>query len=267
MGITLKEAYGLPSPKQKGGLSGNQRRKLRRSQPQKDVRDMDWPRIKKSIDKGTLGENEETSNYRVDYAVLGLEGIDPTFHATGQEASKAAYDFIKSYNTEKSKRAGERMIVSKDPPGVFIRHIGGGTVAAAVIRNLKKQKMSENIGGQNPLDGKSNVSAASFVNKILAESSKGIFSDNSWEAINKIFQKLKESGLEVSVLSAKYGGQGDTSNGMPKYKEWQISIPFTNNKGKPAQLVGQITAHGAGSVEQPLDRYDISAYVNAINIR
>ena len=125
----------------------------------------------------------------------------------------------------------------------------------------------ETIGTSNPLEGKSNVAATSFVNKVLAELSRGLFSDNSWEQIHKIFNKLKELGLDVELISAKYGGQGDTSNGMPKYKEWQISIPFTNNKGRPTKLVGQITAHGAGSVEQPLDKYDITAYVNAIAIK
>jgi len=126
----------------------------------------------------------------------------------------------------------------------------------------------ENIGiTSNPLEGKSNVAATSFVNKVLAELSRGLFSDNSWEQIHKIFTKLKELGLDVTLESAKYGGHADTSNGIPKYKEWQISIPFTNNKGKPTKLVGNITAHGAGSVEQPLDKYDISAYVNAIAVR
>ncbi len=137
-----------------------------------------------------------------------------------------------------------------------------------VFKGINKGTLKEDdVSKPNPLDGKSNVSAASAVNKVLAQLSKGIFSDQSWEAINKIFQKLKEMGLETTVISAKYGGQNDTSNGMPKYKEWQISIPFTNNKGKPTQLVGQITAHGAGSIEQPLDRYDITAYVNAVAIR
>ena len=114
------------------------------------------------------------------------------------------------------------------------------------------------------INGQSNSVAAGRVNKVLAALSKGIFSDESWEAINKIFEKLNKLGLEVTVISAKYGGQNDTSNGMPKYKEWQISIPFTNKVGKPMELVGPITAHGAGSIEQPLDRYDITAYVSAI---
>jgi hypothetical protein len=118
-----------------------------------------------------------------------------------------------------------------------------------------------NIDGQHLINGQSNTVAASRVNKVLGELSKGLFSDNSWEAIHKIFNKLQELGLEVTVVNTKYGGQTATSN-MPTFKEWKISIPFTNKVGKPTFLIGQITAHGAGSVEQPLDRYDITAYVS-----
>lgn len=129
------------------------------------------------------------------------------------------------------------------------------------------RSMMEENGQEHLINGQSNNIAASRVNKVLASLSKGIFSDNSWEAIHKIFEKLRELGLDVSILSAKYGGQQDTSNNMPKYKEWQISIPFTNKAGKPMELVGPITAHGAGSIEQPLDRYDVTAYVSAIPAR
>jgi hypothetical protein len=128
-------------------------------------------------------------------------------------------------------------------------------------RNLKENDAIVNAG-QHLINGQSNAVAAGRVNKILASLSKGLFSDNSWEAIHKIFNKLQELGLEVSTTSAKYGGQTANSN-MPTFKEWKISIPFTNKNGKPTFLIGQITAHGAGSVEQPLDRYDITAYVNA----
>jgi len=135
---------------------------------------------------------------------------------------------------------------------------------ASIKQNIDKGTLKENDGTPSLIDGQSNAVAAGRVNKVLGELSKGIFSDDSWQAINKIFEKLNQLGLEVNILSAKYGGQQDTSNNMPKYKEWQISIPFTNKAGKPMELVGQITAHGAGSVQQPLDRYDITAYVSAI---
>ncbi len=137
-----------------------------------------------------------------------------------------------------------------------------------IFRGIDKGTLKEDdIPQQSLIDGQSNNVAASRVNKILAMSSKGLFSDNSWEAINNIFKKLKEAGLDVELLSTKYGGHEDTSNGMPKYKEWKISIPFTNKNGKPVRLVGQITAHGAGSVEQPLDKYDITAYVSPMAVK
>jgi TPR repeat protein len=117
-------------------------------------------------------------------------------------------------------------------------------------------------GSDNLLSGQSNQVAATRVNKLLGTLSRGLFSDDGWQAVHNIFAKLKESGIDVYLLDAKYGGHGDS--GLPTYKEWRISIPFTNNKGKPIELVGQITAHGAGSVANPLDRYDITAYVTAM---
>lgn len=125
-------------------------------------------------------------------------------------------------------------------------------------------KFMESSESTDLINGQSNQVAATRVNKILSDFSKGIFSDDSWQAVHKIFAKLKEVGLDVELLGAKYGGQSDSSGGLPTYKEWQISIPFTNNKGKSVQLIGQITAHGAGTVEDPLSRYDITAYVTPV---
>ena len=206
------------------------------NKPQKTVQDFDWERIKKGIDKGTLkewGESEQViyKDRQGGQDVYWMDNKD-----TGGKIQ------VKPEAVQKLIKRGHRLVDLQD---VNEENTAGG-------------------GTSSLIDGQSNIVAASRVNKILAELSKGIFSDDSWQAINKIFEKLKASGLDYNILSAKYGGQQDTSNNMPKYKEWQISIPFTNKAGKPMELVGAITAHGAGSVEQPLDRYDITAYVSAI---
>jgi hypothetical protein len=133
-----------------------------------------------------------------------------------------------------------------------------------LIRECIREIKLESLESTGLINGQSNQVAATRVNKILSTISKGFFSDESWEGINKIFAKLKEAGLEVNLLGAKYGGQSDSNNGMPTYKEWQISIPFVNNKGKEIELIGVITAHGAGTVEDPLSRYDITAYVTPV---
>jgi hypothetical protein len=139
----------------------------------------------------------------------------------------------------------------------------GGNQFKLILVEGDEGDASIDLGSQpnHLINGQSNTVAASRVNKLLSALSKGMFSDNSWEAINKIFTKLKEAGLDVELTGTKYGGHADNQHGMPTYKEWTISIPFTNKNGKPTVLAGQITAHGAGSVEQPLDRYDITAYV------
>ena len=45
-------------------------------------------------------------------------------------------------------------------------------------------------------------------------------------------------------------------------KTWKYEIPFVNQNGKPDQVYLAITAAGAGSVEDPLDVYDVTAYAS-----
>jgi hypothetical protein len=98
------------------------------------------------------------------------------------------------------------------------------------------------------------VTAKNRVNRILSDNSKGIYSDDYWCPIHKIFNTLLDSGFPVQIMSTKYRQNED---GLNISKEWRIQIPL--EIGKP--LDGIITAHGAGSIHDPLDRYDISAYV------
>ena len=44
----------------------------------------------------------------------------------------------------------------------------------------------------------------------------------------------------------------------PQSKMWEFNIDFIGNDGKPKKIYGNLTAAGAGSVEYPLDKYDIS---------
>jgi len=234
IGKMMKDPSYRPSPfgsnkqKSKKFFSGTNQPK------KKTVQDFDWERIKKGIDKGTLKEWGEPE--QVIYK--DRQGGQDVYWMDNKDTGGKIH--IRPEAVQKLIKRGHRLV------------------------DLQDVNENTNGGTQSLIDGQSNVVAAGRVNKVLAELSKGMFSDDSWQAIHKIFEKLNQLGLEVNILSAKYGGQQDTSNGMAKYKEWQISIPFTNKAGKPMELVGQITAHGAGSVEQPLDRYDITAYVSAI---
>lgn len=113
----------------------------------------------------------------------------------------------------------------------------------------------------NPLDGKSNAQARAFINRkvIPQEAIKGLFSDENWAGIKQIWNAFDDAGLDWGVMDSRYY---PTSDGRPMGgKIWDIEIRFTNNKGRPTVLGGNVTAAGAGTVEDPLSRYDITAYV------
>jgi len=127
------------------------------------------------------------------------------------------------------------------------------------MKIIKTQKYAQI--NPNPLDGKSNQQARNLVNRriIPQEQIKGFFSDDSWQGIQQIWNAFNEAGLNWDIMDSNYY---PTSDGHPMGgKIWYIEINFTNNKGRPTKLNGTITAAGAGTVEDPLARYDITAYV------
>ena len=107
----------------------------------------------------------------------------------------------------------------------------------------------------NPLNGRSNQSAKNYIYKLIHDLTKGIYSDQSWEAVNAIWKRLDDNNIENYLTDTQYYKD---EQGLPSSKVWRFEIPFVNNKGKPTILHGILTAHGAGSVKYPLDKYDIT---------
>ena len=50
--------------------------------------------------------------------------------------------------------------------------------------------------------------------------------------------------------------------GRPSAKEWKFEVYFHDKNQRFKTLYGIVIAAGAGSVEDPLDRYDLVAYVS-----
>ena len=113
----------------------------------------------------------------------------------------------------------------------------------------------------NALDNLSNQAAKNRVNKLLSSVSKGFFSDQAWEGVHAIFDAMKNAGIRYTLEGAEYGN-ASPSDRTPTNKTWKFSVNFTNNKNRPTTLYGVITASGAGSVADPLARYDVVAYVS-----
>jgi len=94
------------------------------------------------------------------------------------------------------------------------------------------------------------------INKILSDNSKGIFSDECWEPINNIWKALTAAGFDYTIWDCHYSDRA--LNNLDTGKRWKFFI--TLEKGKP--IYGVIYAAGCGTLNDPLCKYDITAYVN-----
>lgn len=128
------------------------------------------------------------------------------------------------------------------------------TKAQILLETIKEQDDHLHSSG---LDGYNKNRAKGKVNKILFDSAKGIFSDDTWAAVHNVWDALRGEGIEPIIINAKYD-----NSAPPKAKTWTFNIYFKNDKGNKTTLFGILTASGAGSVEDPLDRYDVVAYVS-----
>lgn len=88
------------------------------------------------------------------------------------------------------------------------------------------------------------------IQKILS-SRGGIYQDDYWTEVHAIWEGISNIGGDVIINSANY----QEENGVPMRKVWEYTIEIEGYT-----FHGILTAHGAGTVQDPLSRYDISAY-------
>ena len=103
------------------------------------------------------------------------------------------------------------------------------------------------------LDGQTKTKALKIIGEILRKHSKGFFQDEYWIPVHDIFSELTFHGIDYVLISADYDGKMTS-------KRWNMSFEFINDKGKNIIIYGNIIASGAGSVENPLSRYDLVGY-------
>lgn len=129
--------------------------------------------------------------------------------------------------------------------------------------NPKTEQILKNLFNTTPkpvvLNGMTRQKAVKLINNILSAPSKGMFSDSDWRGIDNVFRALSINGIDYELTSTQYAHNSD---GIPSSKTWKFEIDFMNDKGRPTKLFGIIVASGAGSVKDPLDKYDITAYVS-----
>ena len=118
--------------------------------------------------------------------------------------------------------------------------------------------LAKSGNSSNPLDGMSNERARKEVYKIMAQFTRGIFSDDSWVPVNNLWSAFNAAGLDWTMTGTQYLHNNE---GRPSGKEWKFEVKFINKNGRPTTMRGTVTASGAGSIQDPLDRYDLVGLV------
>lgn len=112
-------------------------------------------------------------------------------------------------------------------------------------------------GPVNPLDNMTPAQAKKAANKAIPHDRiKGFFTDKSWQGVQRIWDAFNEAGLNWGIMGSEYSND----NGVPDGKNWQVEVTFTDKRGNPATIYGTVRASGAGTIEDPLSRYDVVAY-------
>lgn len=121
--------------------------------------------------------------------------------------------------------------------------------------NIRDLKESTAVKKENPLNGFNNQKARKFVFNIMNKAlTKTFYTDEYWQGPKEIFNALKDNNIEYTLDKNEYGP-------AMKYKTWYITVSFMNDKNKETIMHGSITAHGAGTVKDPLSRYDVTVQI------
>lgn len=113
--------------------------------------------------------------------------------------------------------------------------------------------------GKSVLDGKSKPAAKKALYAILGNRFNGFFSDQGWRPVKWFYDEMNRKGIDWKSRDNFYSKDKE---GRPNKKTWRLEISFMDNKGKVRTLYGNIIAAGAGSVDDPLKRYDLTFTVS-----
>ena len=160
-------------------------------------------------------------------------------------------------NTRESDMpVGWEQLTEKDMIKVLVKVIDKAKKRSKISKDLKK---IANLIATSVFDNERKQRVVRIINNKLYELTKGFYTDEYWAGPAKVWKFLKDMGLEVVITKAEYHHD---DKGTPNSKIWLFEISFINEKGKEQILRGVMTAAAAGTVEDPLSRYDLTAYVN-----
>jgi hypothetical protein len=92
-----------------------------------------------------------------------------------------------------------------------------------------------------------------------------LYKDSGWNGPQCIWDTFNDLNLNWHITKSEYHTEKNPAKSMtfqmPVRKEWQFEIQWDSNKGRPMKLGGHVTAAGAGSVDDPLSKYDVNMVI------
>lgn len=98
---------------------------------------------------------------------------------------------------------------------------------------------------------KSAQTIKNYIYKITDKYTRGLFRDDDWSNAHKVFNIIAQAGFDIN-WGAKGGGYTDMDR-----KTYQFEIDFENINGKKFHFKGQLICSFAGSVDNPMEKYDM----------
>jgi hypothetical protein len=110
------------------------------------------------------------------------------------------------------------------------------------------------------LDGMSKQRVKTFLYKITKKwTHNRLYKDDYWQGPQGVWKEFNDANVNWQIDRSEYykDPHGISDPMVNVGKRWYFTVFFDNDKGKHIKMNGQLIAAGAGSVEDPLDRYDL----------
>lgn len=99
----------------------------------------------------------------------------------------------------------------------------------------------------------SDAKLKSLVYKIANKYTTKFYVDDSWAPVTEMWKEINSVVPILNMMGSAYDNESP-----PKYKRWTYEGDFKDPNGRSRKAYATVTASGAGSVEDPLGRYDLT---------
>jgi len=107
-------------------------------------------------------------------------------------------------------------------------------------------------------DGLSKAKLGTLIRKKIGKKAQGIFKDDYWKGVKAVFKAFDDLDLNWQTDKVETQTNNKENGRMYDTKVWNFTIFWEDNKGKHKKTHGVVTAHGAGTNDQPMEKYDVS---------